>query len=485
MAASPPPSPGNVLAMRRALIAFVLLPACSGGSSGSGSGTDSATSSGTATDSATASTGSTGGTSSGTSNSTSGSTTAGSTGGTGGFCPGVGPWPDATDAPWIVSKDEAGDPLYNGGLPSVSADGRLIAFTSILDASYEGATENLFDVFIYDAQCDYPTRVPFVHPRDKITEAVWPVISADGLHVAFVSRNEDLVTETYVYDVIGEVIEPISVLPDDTLANSNSEFPAISADGRVVVFTSLGALVPEDDNDFEDVYVRDRDTGTTERVSVATDGTQANGWSQWPDISADGRFVAFQSVAWNLEPMGFNDQKIFVRDRETDTTEIISLDPNDEVFGSSAQPTLSADGRYVAFTSSDELVLDDTNGVSDVYLHDRQMGSTTRVSLDSMGQQLAEHSFTARISADGQRVAFIRGLYVVGQSGAQLHVKDLGTGALTRVTNNANDEVADGNIFNPKISADGQWAVFETQAMNLTDPPKTNPAFDAFAVALP
>src|SRR5260221_1304520 len=166
---------------------------------------------------------------------------------------------------------------------------------------------------------------------------------------------------------------------------------SISADGRYVAFVDNSTdLVQGDTNGFDDIFVRDRIAGTTERVSVATGGAQADGGSQLPSISADGRFVAFESAATNLvsgDTNGLDD--VFVRDRVAGTTERVSLSTNGaQAYHLCELPSISADGRYVAFDSAaGGLVPGDTNQRGDIFVRDRIAGTTERESVDSSGVQ--------------------------------------------------------------------------------------------------
>src|SRR2546428_413238 len=166
-----------------------------------------------------------------------------------------------------------------------------------------------------------------------------------------------------------QTTDRVSVASDGTQANAGNADSAISADGRFVAFTSSATnLVPGDSNAVADVFVHDRMTATTERVSVASDGTQANGASDRAAISGDGRFVAFRSSASNLVPGDTNGAlDVFVHDRETGETTIASIaSDGTQGNGSSSRPSLSADGRFVAFTSSaSNLVPGDTNSTDD------------------------------------------------------------------------------------------------------------------------
>src|SRR5205823_5466864 len=197
-------------------------------------------------------------------------------------------------------------------------------------------------------------------------------------------------------------------------ANGTSFAPAISADGRFVAFPSEATnLVPGDTNGVTDVFVRDRRTGTTERVSVSSAGAEANGTSFTPAISADGRFVAFSSDATNLVGRDTNGAvDVFVNDRMTGMTERVSVDSTGAQANAASIeqfcPALSGDGRFVAFESdATNLVPGDTNGVADVFVHDRLTATTERVSVDSAGAQANDKSDFPAISADGSVVAFV------------------------------------------------------------------------------
>jgi Tol biopolymer transport system component len=142
---------------------------------------------------------------------------------------------------------------------------------------------------------------------------------------------------------------------------------------------------------------------TTDRMSVASDGTQGNGDSDRAGISADGRYVAFESVASNLVPGDANAASdIFVRDRNNGATERVSLSGSgQQANGDSYGSAISADGRYVAFRSqASNLVSGDTNGVLDEFVYDRQSGTVERVSVDSAGAQANGASGGISISAD-------------------------------------------------------------------------------------
>jgi Tol biopolymer transport system component len=250
-------------------------------------------------------------------------------------------------------------------------------------------------------------------------DSYYSSISADGRYVAFSSNATNLVpsdtntaSEVFVRERQLGLTERVSIDSAGAQANGASYYSSISADGRYVAFQSDATnLVPSDTNAASDIFVRDRQLGLTERVSIDSAGAQANGNSYYPSISADGRYVAFQSYATNLVPGDTNEASdVFVRDRLNGTTERASV-AIDGTQGNylSGHPSISADGRYVAFTSlASNLVPGDTNNVFDVIVHDRMTGTTERVSVDSAGTQGNNDSgfYGLAISADGRYVAF-------------------------------------------------------------------------------
>jgi Tol biopolymer transport system component len=185
---------------------------------------------------------------------------------------------------------------------------------------------------------------------------------------------------------------------------------SISADGRSVAFRSFASnLVAGDTNGFLDVFVHDRETGVTTRVSVDSSGAQGNEESEMPSISADGRFVAFHSLGSNLvagDTNGFFD--VFLHDRETGVTSRMSVDSSGlQGDNGSYNPSISADGRFVAFESdATNFVAGDSNFTTDVFVYEQATGGTERVSVNSSGADGNDGSILPAISAHGGLVAF-------------------------------------------------------------------------------
>jgi Tol biopolymer transport system component len=312
-------------------------------------------------------------------------------------------------------------------------------------------------------------------------------ISGDGRYVAFTSNATNLVPgdtnavlDVFVRDRQTGITEIASVDSNGTPGNGGSDQPAISADGRYVAFVSSASnLAPGDTNGMADVFVHDRQTGTTELASVSTGGTLENGGSYQPSISADGRYVAFGSVASNLVTGDANGMfDIFVRDRQTGTTELVSVSTGGAQGNSNCfQPTISADGRYVAFGSyATNLVTGDTNGAFDAFVHDRQTGSTVRASVGSGGLQANSAVYNPTMSSDGRYVAFssIADNLVPGDTNTDLDVfvHDLQTGTTERASLDSTGAQGNGdsgyyNAPTISLSSDGRYVAFSSEATNL------------------
>ncbi|HYH51543.1 MAG TPA: hypothetical protein VEG38_18515 [Acidimicrobiia bacterium] len=279
----------------------------------------------------------------------------------------------------------------------------------------------------------------------------------------------------------------ISLAIDGREADGASFTPAISADGRVIAFTSAAStLVPGDTNGAEDVFVYDRETGATERVSLSSAGDQGDGASYDPAISADGRHVAFTSAASNLIADDRNNElDIFVRDRLTGRTVLASVGPQGLTGdGPSVAASISGDGRFVAFESdADTLVRSDNNGTGDVFVRDLLNDVTRKISVAGNGQQTESPSFGAAISADGTTVAFesFSDRLVPGDTNHALDVfvADVRSGAIERVSLATDGGQPDDRSYSPSISDDGRVVAFASFAGNLVEN-DTNGLLDVF-----
>jgi Tol biopolymer transport system component len=376
---------------------------------------------------------------------------------------------------------------------ALSADGRYAAFSSMASTLVPFDNNLQQDVFVHDRLTGETTIASVASDGTQGNgpsggggfSGVAVAINATGRYVAFGSFASNLVPgdtngrqDIFVHDRDTGETSRISVASDGGQADGESRYPAISADGRYVAFESFASnMVPGDTNGSWDTFVHDRLTGETTRVSVASDGLQGNGFLDADEvsISADGRYVAFGASASNLVPGDTNGHRdVFVRDRVGGVTTRVSIaSDGQEGNGDSSGPSISADGRYVSFESgASNFAAGDTNGAVDVFVHDRVSGETIRVDVASDGSQANAGASGASLSADGRFVAFDSGsnTLVPGDSNGivDVFVRDRVSRTTTRASV-ANDG-AQGLAFpmgSSSISADASTVAFSSYAANL------------------
>jgi Tol biopolymer transport system component len=378
--------------------------------------------------------------------------------------------------------------------PAISADGRFVAFESAADNLVAGDTNQKNDVFLRDRE-GTTTRVSVATDGTQGNGlSLGAAVSADGRYVAFASEASNLVpgdangvADAFVRDTVAGTTARVSVASDGTAGNGYSVAVALSADGRVAAFASEASnLAPGDTNGAVDIFVRDIPAGTTTRASVASDGAQGDGNSGVPVLSADGRYLAFESYASNLVPDDTNAAPdVFVRDMQAGTTSRVSV-ASDGTQGNagSATASISADGRYVAFMSdASNLVPGDTNAAKDVFVRDTVTGTTKLISVAADGPHGGYGSYRPVLSADGRYAAFYSdspSLVPGDTNGAfDAFVRDIAAGKTTRVSVAADGAQADGLSVYPALSADGRYVAFYSDAPNLVSD-DTNGTFDIF-----
>ena len=414
------------------------------------------------------------------------------------------------------------------GNPKISRDGRFIAFTSTA-SNLPGGNGVNYEIYLRDRDAD--GNGIFDEPGGASTVLISKRldgtgsesglnnnISGDGRSVVFYSSDSNMVPDDtngqwdiFVWE--NGVIQRVSLATDGTQSNSTSLEPIISENGRYVAFSSYATnLVPGISDSVRRIYLRDRDTDnnaifdepgkvSTVLISRNEQGDPANNSCYDPTLSADGRYVVFDSRADNLVPGDTNGQRdIFLYDRVTDHIERISLTwDGQEANGDSTaaySQAISDDGRFVVFrTSATNLLADgfDNNGVEDIYVRDRASGQIRLISYNYARSEPAHNgtgSWDPFISANGRWIAFYSDtddLVLPDQPAcpnntncSDIFVFDQETNDMLLVTTNMEFAQGNGYSYSPSLSGDGSFITFSSGANNLV-PGDTNNTSDIFA----
>ena len=396
---------------------------------------------------------------------------------------------DNDDLTSLVSVDSSGE---QGNQPSdgfrniaVSSDGRYVAFASSASNLVDSDTNAATDIFLRDTIAATTTLVsdnPNGVPANGGSNFV--AMSADGQTIAFTSIATDIVandnnpgnSDVFVHDMRSAAPTLVSLDSNGVQSNGNAGLVAISRDGRFVTFDDTASnLTTTGGNGLSQVYLRDRQTGTTTLVSVASDGSLANGNCTAGAISDNGQFIAFTTTASNLSTSDSNNANdVYLRDTVAGTTVLVSVSYTDDVSSGDAgsqDPVMSADGRFIAFDSDADNLNDDFNGNTDVFLRDMQAAAPTIVSVDSAGSQGNGSSTEPSLTPDGRFVAFrSSSTNIVNNQAADsvVFVRDLSLGHTSLVgLGDQGQEGNDGDINNCAISDDSRFVVFQSAATNL------------------
>lgn len=329
----------------------------------------------------------------------------------------------------LISHGPNGQPGNNTShRPSVSPDGRYVAFTSLAknllpDSSVTACGDILCtNVFVYDRVTKKQTlaNVDTLGLRIGIDERMsfefGPILSRDGKSVVFTTEHPIEPNDTNnnldvaVRDLSTGVTRNASTNSDGQVVISGNNEATMSYDGRYVAFTAFSPLVPEDTNETYDVYRRDLQTGNILLISKTQGGGIANRASNQAVISGNGQFVAYISRATNIVPGDTNENNdVFVYNVQTGTTQRINVTSRgNQAVGETYYPDISYDGRYVTYGSlASNLVLADGNDALDIFLYDRSVNLTRRINRGSHdGVQANGWNFYSSISGDGKTVAF-------------------------------------------------------------------------------
>jgi Tol biopolymer transport system component len=391
--------------------------------------------------------------------------------------------------------------------PAISADGRFVAFDSFASNVDPADAGTNGDIFVRDLQTSATSLASRATGATGVTAndgSVNATMSGDGRLVAFdsLATNLDPADTEGDWDVFVRDLQTTSTTlvsrasgAGGASGNRASVGGAISADGRFVAFASSSSNLSADDQDTTpDVFVRDLQTNTTTLVSRASgiNGAEGDGSSAAPAISADGRFIAFDSAASNLDPDDADSNAdVFVRDLQTNTTTLVSRatgangakGDND-----SGGPAISADGRFVAFQAfASNLDPDDGNTAGDLFVRDLQASTTTLVSraTGANGAPGNAPSSAPAVSADGRFIAFDSFASNLspddGDMNPDVFVRDLQTNTTTLVSRGGGSNGAHGDdaSFAPAISGEGRFVAFDSLASNL-DPNDGDAIQDVF-----
>ncbi|MCC7011901.1 MAG: hypothetical protein IT454_04990 [Planctomycetes bacterium] len=402
--------------------------------------------------------------------------------------------------------DANGASVTNSATPlSISSDGRFVAFNSAATNLVSVDTNGIPDVFVRDLLLGTTERVSVTSSGGQAIGdssargSYGTALNADGRYVAFYSYSPNLVSgdtggfcDVFVHDCATGATERVSVSTSNGSPNNASQYPSISSDGRYVVFQSGATnLVSGDKNNNVDVFLRDRSTNVTKRVSVSTAGKDANGLSSLglgnTAVSADGRYVVFHSSATNLVSGDTNGQyDVFLRDLVANTTQRISLTSTAaQTNGWNGQASISADARYVAFYSYAPNLVPGGATVPQpqVYVRDRVLGTTACASVSSSGV-VSDRAAVVHpaISGDGRFVTFVSNAtnLVAGGTtpGYHVFVRDLALGTTTCPTASAAPGTT---LIDVAIDSLGLHIAFDSLATNLV-PGDTNGVQDVFVI---
>jgi Tol biopolymer transport system component len=367
--------------------------------------------------------------------------------------------------------------------PTFSADGRYVVFSSTA-SNLVPDTAGGGGLYLRDRRTGTTTLIYGASGGGQVS------ITPNGRYIAFVGGSGFVVRDLWTGAETDELAGNFGYPDFDRVGP-----PQLSADGRLLVFSSTATnLVAEDTNNVSDVFLRDRRTGTTTRVSVSSTGEQANDQSWSSSMTADGRYVAFTSHASNLVPGDTNDTEAdpydggdaFVRDLRTDRTTRVSVSTagvQTDGLGS-LYPVLSANGRYVAFQCwTSTLIPGDDSRETHIYLRDRWAATTERISVSSDGVPADNSNWEPQISADGRHISYYSyaSNLVRGDTNGVVDVflRDRRAATTTRVSVTSSGAQANGWSLYHSMTADGRSVAFQSDASNLVRG-DTNDMFDVF-----
>ncbi|WP_055703175.1 TolB family protein [Streptomyces silaceus] len=378
-----------------------------------------------------------------------------------------------TEGVSVTAGGKAGDD--RSSQESISRDGRFAVFASAATNLVAGDTNGRDDVFVRDLRGGRTERIAL-----EGRELSSPSISADGRYVAFVASTVEgwpTVRDVRLYDRVTKKAERLDVELPDGFPGDSAGTVSLSANGRYAVFSTDG---PQFDGTA--VFLRDRKTGTTERVSHPYTGGDGERNAHSPTVSDDGRYVVYANSFVN-GPRGDDWSDLWLRDRATGKlTQVDRSYDGSKTEKESLAASISGDGGTVVFESRDtHLVPDDTDAAWNVFVHDVATGRNQRIH-GTQGGPGEAYTRSPAISADGRRLTYMSELTEPGSEYGKewpTYLRDLRTGTTTLVSPDANGGAATANVLPGGISADGRRIAFESSDKTLL-PGDTNDGQDIF-----
>ena len=368
--------------------------------------------------------------------------------------------------------------------PMISGDGNYVVFVVLRDDVARSRRGGISEIYLHNMKSGETALISRAFGGgDANANSGTAVLNTDGRYIAFVSLASNLLAsedrndypDIFVYDRVADRMTLVSVSSDGIQGNGDSFDPWISGNGRYVVFVSNATnLVKDDGNGEMDVFLHDRKTGETTRVSRGRGRAEANGGSYSPFISTDGRYIAFESHASNIVPSDGNDLvDVFVHDQKTGKTLRVSVSSNKtEGNGHSVAPFTSGDGRFVVYQSyADNLIEKDTNGHPDIFLYDVKTGTTTRLNLAPEASEANSESYFPSVSYDGRLVAYYSVAWNLVENDtntkSDIFIHNRTNGETERVSRAYDGSQANGGSYSPIISGNGRFVTFVSNATNL------------------
>jgi len=382
--------------------------------------------------------------------------------------------------------------------PVVSDDGRYLAFYSSATNLVLGDTNGIGDIFHHDRVTGITTRCSVSSSGIQADKASGgAAISWDGRYVAFATvsdlfdpLDQNGTTDVYLHDTVTQTTELVSIGHFGNQGNDYSNDPALNFDGSIVVFSSSASnLVTFDLNNEQDIFLRDRNLGKTKGISRTVLDTQTDAWSNGPSVSSDGRYVAYSTSASNIG-LGdtTSDADTYVYDTLLNVTVLATVkEDGSQIPSDCGSAPISADGGFIAFQSSGfQVTADDTNSTDDVFVRDLALGTTELASQASDGTQTWFHNnFKTSISEDGRYISWWTrsSVYLSGDTNGMVdvYVRDRQAGVTELVSSQSSGAMGNGESNGGDMSPDGRFIVYVSTSTDLVQG-DTNGLHDIFLV---